>query len=331
MIKFILKILFLISILGILGASFLFFQYKSLLNSSLSDNPEKKVFEIKKGLSADQVLAKLRNEGIISSQKELALKIYIRYEEVPAFKEGTYKIPLNLETKDLIGFLENPELTDIWVTIPEGLRKDEIAKIFANEYEGVTGAVFSEPEFLKLTTDYEYIYSLGLEGVKNLEGYLFPDRYLMPSQATTDYIIRTLVRTFKEKAGDVSYKQVIIASMLEREGLSDSDRPLISDVISKRLEEGWLLQIDATLLYYYKDWKHVITQQDKEKDQPYNTYFKIGLPPTPICNPGLSSILAAKNPKPNPYYYYIHAQNGNVYFAKTLAEHETNISKYLRY
>lgn len=330
MFKSLLKIVFILIVFGLIGFGYLYTKYQNTLSMSLSDNPQKKVFEITKGLSADQVLEKLVTEGVITEETQLVLKVYIRYEKEPAFREGTYKIPLNITTKALVDLLENPELTDIWITIPEGLRKDEIAKLIANEYEGLDGAVFSEKEFLKLTRDTEYIYNLGLTGIKDLEGYLYPDKYLVPVQATTDYIIQTLVKTFKQKAGDVSYKQLIIASMLEREGLSNSDRPQIADVIGKRLKEGWLLQIDATLLYYYKDWKHEITVQDKEKDQPYNTYFKVGLPPTPICNPGLSSILAAKNPKSNPYYYYIHAQNGNVYFAKTLAEHEANIAKYLR-
>ncbi len=330
MIKTIFKIFLILLVVALITALYLFNTYKSTLDASISDNSTTKVFVIDPGLSAYQVLDKLKTEGVLTEKQETVLKIHIRFETTPAFKEGSFKIPLNTKLKELVTLLENPVLTDVWVTIPEGLRKDEIAKILTKSYKDTPDSPYSEKEFLKLTNDSEYIYSLGLTGVKDLEGYLYPDKYLMPAQATTDYIIRTLVSTFKERADKITYEQLIIASMIEREGLNNTDRPMISDVIRKRQKDGWLLQIDATLLYYYKDWKHVITVADKELDQPYNTYKRLGLPPTPICNPGISAINAAKNPKKNPYYFYIHSNDGNVYFATTLAEHESNIAKYLR-
>lgn len=309
---------------------FLYSKYNAILTATSSNDTSVKTFKITEGETADNVLAKLRIENFINQQQELALKLYIRTEKQPNFKVGAYKVPANTSPKDMMTLLENPEITDIWVTIPEGLRKDEIAKIIANEYEGIMGAVFSSKEFLSFTKDTQFIKAQGFEGVKDLEGYLFPDKYLMPAQATTEYVITAMLDNFKTKTNGATYKEIIIASMLEREGLSNSDRPMIADVIEKRLNEGWLLQIDATILYHFKDWKHVITEADKKQDQPYNTYFRVGLPPTPICNPGLSAIAAAKNTKKNPYYYYIHDNDGKVYFAKTLAEHETNIANHLR-
>lgn len=327
--KIFLKLTIVLFFIICLTVVFSIFKYKDLLTSPIGGSAVKKVFEIEDGMTGDLVLSKLETEGIINSLQKTSLKIYIRTIN-PKFLKGTYKIPMNISPMEIIEVLQNPELTDIWITIPEGLRKDEIAKIIADEYKGVDGAVFSQKEFLSLTKDSTFIESLSL-GVKtkDLEGFLFPDKYLMPAQATTEYVVQTLTNTFKTKIGDITYKQLVIASMIEREGINNTDRPLISDVIYKRLSEGWLLQIDATLLYPYKDWKHVITFEDKKVDNPYNTYLKPGLPPTPICNPGLSSINAAKYPKANQYYYYIHA-NGNVYFARTLAEHEANIAKYLR-
>ncbi len=118
--------------------------------------------------------------------------------------------------------------------------------------------------------------------------------------------------------------------MVEREGYTSEDRPMIADIIQRRYKEGWLLQIDATLLYPKRDWKSPITQADKQNDNPYNTYKYQGYPPTPICNPGLAAINAVRNPKPNTYYYYIHDTNGNVHFARTLDEHNQNVQKYLR-
>lgn len=329
--KTFLKFLLFLLVVAVASILFAFSSYRNILEEPISDNTAKKVFFIESCLSAYQVLDKLQSEEILNNNQHFVLKVYLKYEKTPGFKEGTFKIPLNSKLKDLVDQLEHPELTDIWITIPEGLRKDEIAKIIAKSYEGVEGAEFSEKEFLRLSKDPEYIYNfLKLTNVTDLEGYLFPDKYLMPAQATTDYILKTLTGTFKDKVGKISYKELIVASMIEREGKSDSDRPQISDVIWKRLKSDWLLQIDATLLYYYKDWKHVITQADKELNQPYNSYKRAGLPPTPICNPGLASINAAKNPQKNPYYFYIHADNGKVYFAETFEQHQNNIAKYLR-
>ena len=96
------------------------------------------------------------------------------------------------------------------------------------------------------------------------------------------------------------------------------------------MAEGWLLQVDATLLYPVQDWKHTITQVDKDSDNEYNTYKHPGLPPTPICNPGIESINAVRNPEANTYYYYIHEDNGTPHYSRTLTEHNNNVNTYLR-
>ncbi|HRI06124.1 MAG TPA: endolytic transglycosylase MltG, partial [Candidatus Dojkabacteria bacterium] len=225
---------------------------------------------------------------------------------------------------------ENP---DIWITIREGMRKDQIAKLLEDEFKKEPDAVFQATKFLALTEDPTYIATLGLtiEGLSNLEGFLFPDKYLLPKQSTEDYVIKTLVNTFILKTGGVyTYEDIIIASMVEREGMTDQDRPMIADIIKRRLKEGWLLQIDATLLYYYKDWRRELSKADIDLDQPYNTYTRPGLPPTPIANPGLSAINATKNPKANQYYFYIHSKDGTPYYATTYQEHLLNIANYLR-
>jgi UPF0755 protein len=123
---------------------------------------------------------------------------------------------------------------------------------------------------------------------------------------------------------------MILASLVEREGYTNDDRPIIADILQRRLEEGWLLQVDATLLYPVKDWKHEITQVDKDNNNPYNTYRYPGLPPTPICNPGLQSINAVRNPQSNNYYYYIHEEDGTPHYSETLSEHNENVNRYLR-
>jgi UPF0755 protein len=140
-----------------------------------------------------------------------------------------------------------------------------------------------------------------------------------------------MVETFVSKVGtEDSYEDIILASMVEREGYNSTDRAIIADILQRRYEEGWLLQVDATLLYPKKDWSHTITDIDKEDDNPYNTYKYPGLPPTPICNPGLQSINAVRNPQPNSYYYYIHEDDGTAHYSTTLSEHNANVNQYLR-
>ncbi|MCK9368768.1 endolytic transglycosylase MltG [Candidatus Dojkabacteria bacterium] len=311
------------------SAIVLFFGYKKILSTPIGSNSTKQLFAVEKGTTGYEVLSNLVGEKIITKTQELALKIYIKLNGSPAIKEGTYKIPLNITPTEIMSVLENPDVTDIWITIPEGLRADQIAQLISNEYKTVSGSVFSDTEFMKNFSDKAYITSLNL-GIetKTLEGFLFPDTYFLPAQATTDYVIRTLVGNFKKKAEGVSYKNLIIASLVEKEGITDTDRAMIADVINKRLKEGWTLGLDVTLLYYYKDWKRDLSEADLKFDEPYNTRIKTGLPPTPICNPGMSSINAALKPKANSYYYFI-AAHGKVYFAKNVTEHNANIAKYL--
>lgn len=312
---------------------YFFFQYKNYTNNPLGSDSNKIRFEIEEGMTGDRILEGLSEAGIIEEKAIPYLKAYLRINNVPEMKQGVFRVPKNLTAKELFDLLQKPENPDIWITIREGSRIDQVANILKEEFSKEPESVFNVEKFNSLVIDPEYISTLGLsiEGLTTLEGFLYPDKYLIPKQATEDYIIKTLVNTFIQKTGGIyTYEDIVIASMVEREGMTDQDRPMIADIIKRRLAEGWLLQIDATILYHYKDWRRVITKADLELDQPYNTYTRPGLPPTPICSPSISSINATKNPKPNNYYFYIHAKDGTPYYAETYQDHLVNISKYLR-
>jgi UPF0755 protein len=269
----------------------------------------------------------------VKQQNTNYLKAYLRLNQIPPFQEGEFQIPADLTPVELFETLQHPEAPVVWVTLPEGLRKDEIADILQETLAEDERTSFDKKAFLDLTVDATFITALdlGMEDITDLEGFLFPAKYDIPVDYNETEIISMLTSTFKRRAGDITYDQLIIASMVEREGYTDDDRPLIADVIAKRLAEGWLLQIDATLLYYHKDWEHtIILENEKKIDHPYNTYLHTGLPATPISNPGLSAITAVLNPTKNDYYYYLHDEDGKAYFGKNLAEHEANIAKYLR-
>jgi len=134
---------------------------------------------------------------------------------------------------------------------------------------------------------------------------------------------------FTERTKDYqpSKDDIILASIVEREAKNDEDRAKIAGVFINRLEKNMYLGADPTIQYAKGDWE-LLTSKDLKIDSPYNTYINKGLPPTPICNPGLESIKAVKNPEKNGWYYFFHLQDGTTIFSKDAAEHDANKAKY---
>ncbi|MCD4811116.1 endolytic transglycosylase MltG [bacterium] len=317
----------------VVGGIFIKLKYNQIIETPNSDSSEKVTIVINEGQAVDIIIEELIDAGVIKESWETYLKTYLKLNDLSSkIQAGTYNLPLNLNIIELIESLQHADSQDIWVTLPEGLRKDEIADILQKELLTYDTVDFSTTEFLSLTTNLEYISQFGFsEEVTNLEGYIFPDKYAFSIESTTKSVLTKMVTSFVTKIGTSdTYEDIIIASMVEREGYNSTDRAIIADIIQRRYSEGWLLQIDATLLYPVKDWKHVITQADKDSQNPYNTYKQLGLVPTPICNPGLEAINAVRNPQPNNYYYYIHEDDGTPHYSTTLNEHNTNVNQYLR-
>lgn len=215
---------------------------------------------------------------------------------------------------------------DIWVTLIEGMRKEEIAQTISKDLN------IPETEFIKIAS----------------EGYLFPDTYLIPTTATAESVVTILKNNFNNKFGQelhdkaknkkLTEKEVLIlASLVEREARQPVTRQKVAGIILKRYLADWPLQIDATVQYaigYQSNekswWKKDLTEDDLKIDSPFNTYKNTGLPPEPICNPSLSSIEAVINADPKtPYWYYITDKNGVMHYSITLEEHNNNIRKYL--
>jgi UPF0755 protein len=325
--------IFIIPILLILAVGGIYLHYNSSISQPLGESEEKVTFNIEDGATVNEILNSLAEEELLENIQKYYTRFYLKINNLEgSLQAGTYQIPRQLTIIELIEVLQTGRAQDIWVLIPEGLRKDEIAEIIHREFRDNGVETFFKDDFLLLTEDANFITSLDL-GVEipNLEGFLFPDRYAFPRDASATTVIEKMITNFKTKVGEnFTYEEIILASIVEREGYNSNDRPIIAGILLKRYREGWLLQTDATLLYPGKDWKHVITIQDKEDDNPYNTYKKLGLPPTPICNPGLQSVEAVWNPQETPYYFYIHDKDGNAHYATTLEEHNRNVNKYLR-
>lgn len=301
-IKTISKIFFpILVVMIIVGVAFKL-DYDHSLRTLNSDDSTKVSIQIDEGETVDQILATLVDNGVLQKKWTNYFKIYIRVNDLTSqLQAGAYDIPKNLNIVQLTQTLKSGT-NETWILIKEGLRKDEIADVLVDNF----GDTFSKQKFLDLTTDQDFIKTLGLNSdVKDLEGYLFPDSYSFDKDSTEQQVIERLVDNFKDKVGTSdTYQTIILASIVEKEGRETQDREIEAGIILKRYEEGWTLGLDTTLMYYYKTWVESDIEGHLTDNNPYNTRVVTGFPPTPISNPGLDSINAARNPITTDYYYF---------------------------
>jgi UPF0755 protein len=315
-------IVFPIVILVVVVAAYLSFRY--LISPITSAVSSKTTFVIFPSDSGDEIVNKLFSNKLIRST--IVAKLYLKWTGLDTrLRPGSYLLSPSQDLKTIMDVLTTGP-SDIWITLPEGWRREQIAARLDNLLEGPT-KVFSADEFLVETV--------------SLEGQLFPDTYLVPKEVSTSQMIAILTKNFSKKSSlslPSDQATLTLASLLEREARSDADRQLIAGILLKRLEAGWPLQIDATIQYATdtincqktpitcKYWSPI---SHTKLPSAYNTYLHNGLPPGPIASPGQKAISAIKNPISSPYWYYIHDSTGQVHFATTLKDHEANIDKFL--
>jgi len=220
------------------------------------------------------------------------------------------------------------------VTLIEGLRAEEIAEVF--EQKGWCDG----SNFVSLTKDKEFIESLGFADMLSLEGYLYPDTYLLTADMKgARKIISMLVHRFRsvwqELASGVDHeismkKTVILASMVEKEAAVAGERALIAGVFANRLARGMRLQSDPTVVYPIENFSGRITRKQLRDPTPYNTYTLPGLPVGPICNPGREALRAALYPAETKYLYFVARNDGTHQFSGSLAGHNRAVRKYQR-
>jgi UPF0755 protein len=217
-------------------------------------------------------------------------------------KAGEYELSPHLSLIEIIDKVARGDAVSQWFTIPEGYTVEQVAKTLAKQ------KMAEERRFLRLVRDRVGDLDLPPSFPRgSLEGYLFPDTYRIKKGESEKAILRAMLAAFeqqvvKELADDLKRsplpleKIVILASLIEREARVPEDRPLISAVIHNRLKEKMRLQVDATVLYAMGRHKSKVLYSDLETPSRYNTYRHAGLPPGPICRPGLNSIEAALRP-----------------------------------
>jgi UPF0755 protein len=303
------------------------------------DNKEVKVFTVPDGLGSTEISHKLKEEGLIKSP--LTFQFYVWKEGIDSkLKAGEYYLSGELDLKEIAQILTKGEgkTGEITLTFIEGWNVNEIGKYL--ESKGLA----TQDEFLDKVQqkegwwdDYEFLRQKPKD--VDLEGYLFPDTYRVYSDAKVEDIIRKMVDNFEVKLTQEVYQAiknqgksvheiVTLASILEKEVSTDQDRRIVAGIFHKRLNIGMGLQSDATVNYATGKSVTRPTFGDLETESPYNTYKYRGLPPGPISNPSISSIMAAINLEQNDYLYFLTTPEGEVIYSKTFDEHVAAKNKY---
>jgi UPF0755 protein len=304
--------------------------YATDANRALPAAPTQVVIE--RGSTFAEIARKLVAAGVINNAVTFRVLAELRGEESQA-RAGEYRFPAHLTQNEILqAIVTGGAQVAAWVTIPEGFTATQIAARLQKAGVG-TAAKFSN-HFMQQ--------ELVVYGVrtKNLEGFLFPSTYLMPLGASPQQVAAPMIAEFfkqlpkdaaqRSRALHVTVPQAVtVASLVEREARSESDRPRIAEVIYNRLRLGMPLQVDASIEYALPRHKSQLSLADLKIDSPYNTYQHVGLPPTPIANPGLPSLEAALDPSKGQDLYYVYCGNGRHVFAKTLAEHQANVTRCL--
>ena len=296
----------------------------------MSDNTQPQVFEVKSGMTLKQVSQELFRQKLIRSANAFQAIALIQDKE-KLIKVGEYYISPSMLPAEILQRITSGKTVLHSITIPEGYRITEIANLLEEK------DLADKNIFLQQAKNVEL-----LEGIptSSLEGYLFPDTYHFGKRTTEAAIINKMVETFKERAlkqeflkraEDLgfSYHEIItLASLIEKETGKDSERKQISSVFHNRLKKNMLLQTDPTVIYAIDIFDGNIRKRDLNIDSPYNTYRYKGLPPGPIANPGLKSIIAALYPANTSNLYFVSKQDGSHKFSATLNEHNRAVQKY---
>lgn len=296
---------------------------------------EDRQFSVPEGSSLNQVLESLARKNLGPPAFLVRGAIALKDKEI-VVKKGTYQLPEKASTWRILELLDEGAVILHKITIPEGLDKWEVAELLGASQWG------DEATFTQLISNPSPIAGVDSEA-KDLEGYLFPETYHFEATATPEEVINALVQEYLKQTKAIradlasrglSVRQwTALASLVEAESAVASERATIAGVFSKRLERGMLLQCDPTIVYSLKltnRYRGKIYRSDIRYEHPYNTYTSPGLPPGPICSPGLAALKAAHNPENTGYLYFVARNDGTHHFSKTLREHNRAVHKYQR-
>jgi UPF0755 protein len=324
------------------GAGYVYLYYMRLpsLLDEVGRNPATVDFVVSAGESVDSIAARLEQAEVV--QSSWALGAYLRREGLDArVQAGQFAFAPGLTVPAVAEALQYGGAVQTKVTLLEGWTSAEM-DVYLTE-QGLSGendfhlyviegggTVGNEPDSF-----------VAGRPVASLEGYLFPATYYVdPAGDTAASLVDKMVLEMGKRLVQLGYEParsertlheiLTIASIVELEERSSTEQPRVADILWRRYDAGWALGADATL-FYTLGHKTELTAADLALDSPYNTRKNIGLPPTPVSNPGESALRAALHPEANEYWYYLHdTQTGQIYYGRTLEEHNANKAKYLR-
>lgn len=292
-------------------------------------------FVVQRGDTARLVAARLEQEGLVRTALAVTLVLYDE-GRADSIQAGTYSLSAAMTAREIARQLDHALGEQTLLRVIEGWRLTEIAAAVAKAFPQVSADAFLEAAVVGGRSD-----SLlaGLDPKTSLEGFLYPDTYFFRPAATASEIVDTLFATFRDRAGPALiaarergmkvYDVVRLASIVEREAQKRAESPIVAGVYANRLKIGMKLDADPTIQYGLGDWR-VLSLQDLELSSPYNTYRVAGLPPTPICSPGVAALQAAAAPAQHDFFYFVAKADGTGEhaFAKTLEEQEANRVRY---
>jgi UPF0755 protein len=272
---------------------------------------EEKLFLIEKGQSLFQISQYLEKEGLIKNRFFFNLYVILKGSQ-KKLQAGKYYFKPSESITKIAKKIISGDTAKIIVTIPEGFTLKQIEERLGLKLPG-----------------------------ENLEGFLFPDTYQFPLEVSGEEVVKKMRENFDkklipelreeiQKQGKTISEIVTTASLIEKEVREKEDKEIVSGILWKRMENNIPLQVDSTITYITDKKTTKISKEETQIDSPYNTYKYLGLPPGPICNPGIGSIIAAIYPKNSEYWYYLSTPEGKTIFSKTLEEHNLAKVKYLK-
>jgi len=315
-------------------------------------DPRPRPFTIIPGDAARFVAARLQSQGFITDAD--LFNLYLRVTGLDRRLEaGNFMLADTMTMPEIAEALQEARFEEIFVTIPEGMRAEEVAERLS-ENDVIDGerflAAVRQPRTLSIFENYDFLQALP-DGA-SLEGFLFPDTYRFPVNASTpELILASFLTNFENRVGSngliggssgLSGRDLLnLAAIVEREAVQADERPLIASVYVNRLNSnciadvgGTYLQADPTVQYARGVagnwwWKPQSVEEYSQIISPYNTYLNPGLPPGPIASPGLSAIEASRSPAESIYCFFVATgEDSRHVFARTLAEHEANLRIY---
>lgn len=325
------------SLLSIVLAVLFFAGWFTFEFNALTTPPEAPILlEIEEGRSVTGIAQILAEQGLIRRRWPFVWGYRLFYSG-QSLKAGEYRLEPPLSSKQILQTLIKGQILLYPVTIPEGLTRRETARHLQQNYGTDQGA------FLEASLDPAPVREWD-EAAVDLEGYLFPETYLIPKNTTAGQMVTAMLGQFrstfteewKQRAEELGLSvrdTVILASLIEKETSRPEERELVSAVFHNRLRINMKLDCDPTIVYALKatdSYTGRLRYRDLEMDSPYNTYLYPGLPPGPIANPGRAALEAALYPADVEYLYFVSRNDGSHQFSRTYREHVNAVNQYQR-